>query len=231
EQSITIQSNDSPGLKLKVIDSNSHKIVDEIFLKGYIRNYYIGDKEIILSLEGANKLGFIDAQDRSLYAIDRKTLKGRVITQESIPNSVSAICEDSQGNSIIFSNLSLKEDADAEKNEFIIMNSDGEIKDKVQVDFDMSNNFYGNEKYEYILNGKYPSENDGFMIFDKENVKFEKVINDVKNISYIECVDGYMFILTVDSKLYIYDEKTLEKIDTLDFREDRASRMKVIKKN
>ncbi|MDH2474399.1 hypothetical protein [Clostridium perfringens] len=79
EQNITVQPEDSQGLKLKVIDTNSKEVIKELYLKGYIRDYYVGEKEIVLSLEGAKKLGFLDAQDRSLYAINRETLEGRVI--------------------------------------------------------------------------------------------------------------------------------------------------------
>ncbi|EHK2427147.1 hypothetical protein PTM93_03130 [Clostridium perfringens] len=231
EQSITTQSNDSPGLKLKVIDSNSQKVIDEILLKGYIGDYYIGNEEIILSLEGANKLGFIDDQDRSLYAINRKTLEGRIVTKESIPNSVNAICQDSKGNNIIFSNVRLQDDLELEKNEVILMNGDGEIKDSTEVPFDMINNFYGNDKYQYILNGKYPYENNGFLLFNKNTCEFEKFIDDVENISYIENVNGYIFVLTVNSNLFVYDENSLEKIGSIDFGENRSYRMKVVEKN
>lgn len=97
EQNITVQPEDSQGLKLKVIDTNSKEVIKELYLKGYIRDYYVGEKEIVLSLEGAKKLGFLDAQDRSLYAINRKTLEGRVISKEPICNVVNALCGDSKG--------------------------------------------------------------------------------------------------------------------------------------
>ncbi len=230
EQSITTQSSDSPGLKLKIIDTKSLEIIGEILLKGYIGGYYIGEDEIILSLEGANKLGFVDYQDRSLYAINRKTSEGRVLTKDSIPNSVNAICQDTNGNNIIFSNLNLNGDIETEKNEVVVLNKDGVIQARDEVPFDMINNFYGNERYEYILNGKYPYENNGFIIFNKEELKFEKFIDDIKNIAYIEQVDKYIFILTVNSKLYIYDDSSLNQIGSINLGEDRSYKMKVVKR-
>lgn len=230
EQSITTQSSDSPGLKLKIIDTKSLEIIGEILLKGYIGGYYIGEDEIILSLEGANKLGFVDYQDRSLYAINRKTSEGRVLTKDSIPNSVNAICQDANGNNIIFSNLNLNGDIETEKNEVVILNKDGVIQERDEVPFDMINNFYGNERYEYILNGKYPYENNGFIVFNKEELKFEKFIDDIKNIAYIEHVDKYIFILTVNSKIYIYDDSSLNQIGSINLGEDRSYKMKVVKR-
>lgn len=230
EQSITTQSSDSPGLKLKVIDTKSLEIIGEILLKGYIGGYYIGEDEIILSLEGANKLGFVDYQDRSLYAINRKSSEGRVLTKDSIPNSVNAICQDANGNNIIFSNLNLNGDIETEKNEVVVLNKDGVIQERDEVPFDMINNFYGNERYEYILNGKYPYENNGFIVFNKEELKFEKFIDDIKNIAYIEQVDKYIFILTVNSKLYIYDDSSLNQIGSINIGEDRSYKMKVVKR-
>lgn len=230
EQSITTQSSDSPGLKLKVIDTKSLEIIGEILLKGYIGGYYIGEDEIILSLEGANKLGFVDYQDRSLYAINRKSSEGRVLTKDSIPNSVNAICQDANGNNIIFSNLNLNGDIETEKNEVVVLNKNGVIQERDEVPFDMINNFYGNERYEYILNGKYPYENNGFIVFNKEELKFEKFIDDIKNIAYIEQVDKYIFILTVNSKLYIYDDSSLNQIGSINLGEDRSYKMKVVKR-
>lgn len=215
---------------MKVIDTKSLEIIGEILLKGYIGGYYIGEDEIILSLEGANKLGFVDYQDRSLYAINRKTSEGRVLTKDSIPNSVNAICQDTNGNNIIFSNLNLNGDIEIEKNEVVVLNKDGVIQERDEVPFDMINNFYGNERYEYILNGKYPYENNGFIVFNKEELKFEKFIDDIKNIAYIEQVDKYIFILTVNSKLYIYDDSSLNQIGTINLGEDRSYKMKVVKR-
>ncbi|MDZ4992333.1 hypothetical protein GNF80_05010 [Clostridium perfringens] len=230
EQSVTIQLEGSEGLKLKVIDSNSKETIRELYLKGYIRDYYVGEEEIILSLEGANKLGFLDAQDRSLYAINRKTLDGRVVSKEAIGNVVNAICQDSNGNNVIFSNLTLKESGNLDKNEVIVMDNQGEIKERKEVSYDMNSNFYGNEKYEYILNGKIHNKNNGFLLFNKETLEFEKLVDDVKNISYIESVDGYLFVLTKDSKLFIYDENTLEQIDGIELGSETSHRMKVIKR-
>lgn len=230
EQSVTSQSADSQGLKLKVIDSNSKEIIKELYLKGYIRDYYIGEEEIILSLEGANKLVFKDAQDRSLYAINRKTLEGRVVSKEAIGNVVNAICQDSKGNNVLFSNLTLKESGDLDKNEIIIMDKEGEIKERKEVPYDMNSNFYGNEKYEYILNGKIHNKNNGFLLFNKETLEFEKLVDDVKNISYIENVDGYVFVLTKDSKLFIYDESTLEEIGSIELGSEASYRMKIVKR-
>ncbi|ELC8442504.1 hypothetical protein QYB59_001528 [Clostridium perfringens] len=230
EQSVTIQSADSQGLKLKVIDSNSKEIIKELYLKGYIRDYYVGDKEIILSLEGANKIGFKDAQDRNLYAINRKTLEGRVVSKEAIGNVVNAICQDSKGNNVLFSNLTLKESGDLDKNEIIVMDKEGEIKGRKEVPYDMNSNFYGNEKYEYILNGKIHNKNNGFLLFNKETLAFEKLVDDVKNISYIENVDGYVFVLTKDSKLFIYDESTLEQIGGIELGSEASYRMKILKR-
>ncbi len=177
EQNVTVQPEDSQGLKLKVIDTNSKEVIKELYLKGYIRDYYVGEKEIVLSLEGANKLGFLDAQDRSLYAINRETLEGRVISKEPIGNVVNALCGDSKGN-----------------------------------------------------NGKIHNKNNGFLIFNKETLEFEKLVDDVKDISYIESLDGYLFILTRDSKLFIYDENTLEQIGSIELGWEVSNRMKVIKK-
>ena len=228
EQNITVQHEDSQGLKLKVIDTNSKEVIKELYLKGYIRDYYVGEKEIVLSLEGANKLGFLDAQDRSLYAINRKTLEGRVISKEPIGNVVNALCEDSKGNNVIFTNITLKESGDLDKNEIIVMDSHGEIKERKEVPYDMNGNFYGNEKYEYVLNGKIHNKNNGFLIFNKETLEFEKLVDDVKDISYIESLDGYLFILTRDSKLFIYDENTLEQIGSIELGWEVSHRMKVI---
>ncbi|XZH51012.1 hypothetical protein ACSW8Q_05640 [Clostridium perfringens] len=198
EQNITVQPEDSQGLKLKVIDTNSKEVIKELYLKGYIRDYYVGEKEIVLSLEGAKKLGFLDAQDRSLYAINRETLDGREISKEPICNVVNALCGDSKGNNVIFANITLKESGDLDKNEIIVMDSQGEIKERKEVPYDMNGNFYGNEKYEYVLNGKIHNKNNGFLIFNKETLEFEKLVDDVKDISYIESLDGYLFILTRD---------------------------------
>ncbi|EOU1137579.1 hypothetical protein AB8I90_002704 [Clostridium perfringens] len=230
EQNITVQPEDSQGLKLKVIDTNSKEVIKELYLKGYIRDYYVGEKEIVLSLEGAKKLGFLDAQDRSLYAINRKTLEGRVISKEPICNVVNALCGDSKGNNVIFTNITLKESGDLDKNEIIVMDSHGEIKERKEVPYDMNGNFYGNEKYEYVLNGKIHNKNNGFLIFNKETLEFEKLVDDVKDISYIESLDGYLFILTRDSKLFIYDENTLEQIGSIELGWEVSHRMKVIKK-
>lgn len=228
EQNITVQHEDSQGLKLKVIDTNSKEVIKELYLKGYIRDYYVGEKEIVLSLEGAKKLGFLDAQDRSLYAINRKTLEGRVISKEPICNVVNALCGDSKGNNVIFTNITLKESGDLDKNEIIVMDSHGEIKERKEVPYDMNGNFYGNEKYEYVLNGKIHNKNNGFLIFNKETLEFEKLVDDVKDISYIESLDGYLFILTRDSKLFIYDENTLEQIGSIELGWEVSHRMKVI---
>ncbi|WP_283676891.1 hypothetical protein [Clostridium perfringens] len=228
EQNITVQHEDSQGLKLKVIDTNSKEVIKEIYLKGYIRDYYVGEKEIVLSLEGAKKLGFLDAQDRSLYAINRKTLEGRVISKEPICNVVNALCGDSKGNNVIFANITLKESGDLNKNEIIVMDSHGEIKERKEVPYDMNGSFYGNEKYEYVLNGKIHNKNNGFLIFNKETLEFEKLVDDVKDISYIESLDGYLFILTRDSKLFIYDENTLEQIGSIELEGEVSHRMKVI---
>ncbi|EDT16158.1 hypothetical protein ACSW8X_16915 (plasmid) [Clostridium perfringens] len=228
EQNITVQPEDSQGLKLKVIDTNSKEVIKELYLKGYIRDYYVGEKEIVLSLEGANKLGFLDAQDRSLYAINRETLEGRVISKEPIGNVVNALCGDSKGNNVIFTNITLKESGDLDKNEIIVMDSQGEIKERKEVSYDMNGSFYGNEKYEYVLNGKIHNKNNGFLIFNKEILEFEKLVDDVKDISYIESLDGYLFILTRDSKLFIYDENTLEQIGSIELEGEVSHRMKVI---
>ncbi|UUW66943.1 hypothetical protein [Clostridium perfringens] len=230
EQNITVQHEDSQGLKLKVIDTNSKEVIKELYLKGYIRDYYVGEKEIVLSLEGAKKLGFLDAQDRSLYAINRETLEGREISKEPICNVVNALCGDSKGNNVIFTNITLKESGDLDKNEIIVMDSHGEIKERKEVPYDMNGNFYGNEKYEYVLNGKIHNKNNGFLIFNKEILEFEKLVDDVKDISYIESLDGYLFILTRDSKLFIYDENTLEQIGSIELEGEVSNRMKVIKK-
>lgn len=230
EQSVTIQPEDSPGLKFKVIDSNSKETINELYLKGYIRDYYVGEEEIILSLEGANKLGFKDAQDRSLYAINRKTLEGRVVSKEAIGNVVNALCQDSKGNNVIFSNLTFKENGDLDRNEVILMDNQGEIKERKEVPYDMNSNFYGNEKYEYILNGKVHNENNGFLLFNKETLEFEKLVDDVKNISYIENLDGYVFVLTKDSNLFIYDENTLEQIGGIELGSEASHRMKIVKR-
>ncbi len=230
EQNITVQHEDSQGLKLKVIDTNSKEVIKELYLKGYIRDYYVGEKEIVLSLEGAKKLGFLDAQDRSLYAINRETLEGREISKEPICNVVNALCGDSKGNNVIFTNITLKESGDLDKNEIIVMDSHGEIKERKEVPYDMNGNFYGNEKYEYVLNGKIHNKNNGFLIFNKETLEFEKLVDDVKDISYIESLDGYLFILTRDSKLFIYDENTLEQIGSIELGWEVSHRMKVIKK-
>lgn len=228
EQNITVQHEDSQGLKLKVIDTNSKEVIKELYLKGYIRDYYVGEKEIVLSLEGAKKLGFLDAQDRSLYAINRETLEGREISKEPICNVVNALCGDSKGNNVIFTNITLKESGDLDKNEIIVMDSHGEIKERKEVPYDMNGNFYGNEKYEYVLNGKIHNKNNGFLIFNKETLEFEKLVDDVKDISYIESLDGYLFILTRDSKLFIYDENTLEQIGSIELGWEVSHRMKVI---
>ncbi|EGT0696289.1 hypothetical protein FMT86_08270 [Clostridium perfringens] len=228
EQNITVQPEDSQGLKLKVIDTNSKEVIKELYLKGYIRDYYVGEKEIVLSLEGANKLGFLDAQDRSLYAINRETLEGREISKEPICNVVNALCGDSKGNNVIFTNITLKESGDLNKNEIIVMDSHGEIKERKEVPYDMNGSFYGNEKYEYVLNGKIHNKNNGFLIFNKETLEFEKLVDDVKDISYIESLDGYLFILTRDSKLFIYDENTLEQIGSIELGWEVSHRMKVI---
>lgn len=230
EQNITVQHEDSQGLKLKVIDTNSKEVIKELYLKGYIRDYYVGEKEIVLSLEGAKKLGFLDTQDRSLYAINRETLEGREISKEPICNVVNALCGDSKGNNVIFTNITLKESGDLDKNEIIVMDSHGEIKERKEVPYDMNGNFYGNEKYEYVLNGKIHNKNNGFLIFNKEILEFEKLVDDVKDISYIESLDGYLFILTRDSKLFIYDENTLEQIGSIELGWEVSHRMKVIKK-
>ena len=228
EQNITVQPKDSQGLKLKVIDTNSKEVIKELYLKGYIRDYYVGEKEIVLSLEGAEKLGFLDAQGRSLYAINRETLGGRVISKEPIGNVVNALCEDSKGNNVIFTNITLKESGDLDKNEIIVMDSQGKIKERKEVSYDMNGSFYGNEKYEYVLNGKIHNKNNGFLIFNKETLEFEKLVDDVKDISYIESLDGYLFILTRDSKLFIYDENTLEQIGSIELEGEASHRMKVI---
>lgn len=230
EQNVTIQPEDSEGLKLKVIDSNSKETIKELYLKGYIRDYYVGEEEIILSLEGANKLGFKDAQDRSLYAINRETLEGRLVSKETIGNVVNAICQDSKGNNVIFSNLTFEENRDLDKSQVIVMDNEGEIKERKEVPYKMNSNFYGNEKYEYILNGQVHNKNNGFLIFNKDTLEFEKLIDDVKNISYIENVDGYVFVLTKDSKLFIYDENTLEKIGSIELGSEVSHRMKVVKR-
>ncbi|TGY46331.1 hypothetical protein [Clostridium perfringens] len=228
EQNVTVQPEDSQGLKLKVIDTNSKEVIKELYLKGYIRDYYVGEKEIVLSLEGANKLGFLDAQGRSLYAINRETLGGRVISKEPICNVVNALCGDSKGNNVIFTNITLKESGDLDKNEIIVMDSHGEIKERKEVPYDMNGNFYGNEKNEYVLNGKIHNKNNGFLIFNKETLEFEKLVDDVKDISYIESLDGYLFILTRDSKIFIYDENTLEQIGRIELEGEVSHRMKVI---
>ncbi|ELC8372407.1 hypothetical protein P5E62_09930 [Clostridium perfringens] len=228
EQNVTVQPEDSQGLKLKVIDTNSKEVIKELYLKGYIRDYYVGEKEIVLSLEGANKLGFLDAQDRSLYAINRETLEGREISKEPICNVVNALCGDSKGNNVIFTNITLKESGDLNKNEIIVMDSHGEIKERKEVPYDMNGSFYGNEKYEYVLNGKIHNKNNGFLIFNKETLEFEKLVDDVKNISYIESLDGYLFVLTRNSKLFIYDENTLEQMGSIALEGEVSHRMKVI---
>ncbi|EHR0216751.1 hypothetical protein N2W49_001435 [Clostridium perfringens] len=228
EQNITVQPEDSQGLKLKVIDTNSKEVIKELYLKGYIRDYYVGEKEIVLSLEGAKKLGFLDAQDRSLYAINRETLEGRVISKEPICNVVNALCGDSKGNNVIFTNITLKESGDLNKNEIIVMDSHGEIKERKEIPYDMNSSFYGNEKYEYVLNGKIDNKNNGFLTFNKETFEFEKLVDDVKDISYIESLDDYLFILTRDSKLFIYDENTLEQIGSIELEGEVSHRMKVI---
>ncbi|ELC8455283.1 hypothetical protein [Clostridium perfringens] len=230
EQNVTVQPEDSQGLKLKVIDTNSKEVIKELYLKGYIRDYYVGEKEIVLSLEGAKKVGFLDAQDRSLYAINRETLEGRVISKEPICNVVNALCGDSKGNNVIFTNITLKESGDLDKNEIIVMDSQGEIKDRKEIPYDMNSSFYGNEKYEYVLNGKIHNKNNGFLTFNKETLEFEKLVDDVKDISYIESLDGYLFILTRDSKIFIYDENTLEQIGSIELEGEVSHRMKVIKK-
>ncbi|EOU1465324.1 hypothetical protein VOI00_001441 [Clostridium perfringens] len=230
EQNVTVQPEDSQGLKLKVIDTNSKEVIKELYLKGYIRDYYVGEKEIVLSLEGAKKLGFLDAQDRSLYAINRETLEGREISKEPICNVVNALCGDSKGNNVIFTNITLKESGDLDKNEIIVMDSHGEIKKRKEVPYNMNSSFYGNEKYEYVLNGKIHNKNNGFLTFNKETLEFEKLVDDVKDISYIESLDGYLFILTRDSKLFIYDENTLEQMGSIELGWEVSHRMKVIKK-
>ncbi|EJT6495686.1 hypothetical protein N2W50_001489 [Clostridium perfringens] len=230
EQNITVQPEDSQGLNLKVIDTNSKEVIKELYLKGYIRDYYVGEKEIVLSLEGSKKLGFLDAQDRSLYAINRKTLEGRVISKETVGNVVNALCGDSKGNNVIFTNITLKESGDLDKNEIIVMDSQGEIKERKEIPYDMNGSFYGNEKYEYVLNGKIHNKNNGFLTFNKETLEFEKLVDDVKDIGYIESLDGYLFILTRDSKLFIYDENTLEQIGSIELEGEVSHRMKVIKK-
>lgn len=230
EQNITVQPEDSQGLNLKVIDTNSKEVIKELYLKGYIRDYYVGEKEIVLSLEGSKKLGFLDAQDRSLYAINRKTLEGRVISKETVGNVVNALCGDSKGNNVIFTNITLKESGDLDKNEIIVMDSHGEIKERKEIPYDMNGSFYGNEKYEYVLNGKIHNKNNGFLTFNKETLEFEKLVDDVKDIGYIESLDGYLFILTRDSKLFIYDENTLEQIGSIELGWEVSHRMKVIKK-
>lgn len=228
EQNITVQPEDSQGLNLKVIDTNSKEVIKELYLKGYIRDYYVGEKEIVLSLEGSKKLGFLDAQDRSLYAINRKTLEGRVISKETVGNVVNALCGDSKGNNVIFTNITLKESGDLDKNEIIVMDSHGEIKERKEIPYDMNGSFYGNEKYEYVLNGKIHNKNNGFLTFNKETLEFEKLVDDVKDISYIESLDGYLFILTRDSKLFIYDENTLEQMGSIELEGEVSHRMKVI---
>ncbi|ELC8370045.1 MAG: hypothetical protein SOW47_11040 [Clostridium perfringens] len=228
EQNITVQPEDSQGLKLKVIDTTSKEVIKELYLKGYIRDYYVGEKEIVLSLEGAKKLCFLDAQDRSLYAINRETLEGREISKETVGNVVNALCGDSKGNNVIFTNITLKESGDLDKNEIIVMDSHGEIKERKEVPYDMNGSFYGNEKYEYVLNGKIHNKNNGFLIFNKETLEFEKLVDGVKDISYIESLDGYLFILTRDSKLFIYDENTLEQIGSIELEGEVSHRMKVI---
>lgn len=230
EQSITVQSGDSEGLKLKVIDTNSKETIKELHLKGYIRDYYIGKEEIILSLEGANKLGFLDAQDRSLYGINRETLEGRIISNKSLGNVVNALCQDSKGDNVIFSNFTLKGESTVEKNEVIIMDNQGEIKERKDVPYSMNNNFYGNAKYEYILNGRESYVNNGFLVFNKETLEFEKVVDDISNISYIESIDGFIFVLNRDTGLFIYDEATLEQIGSIDLGSEVLYKMKVIKR-
>ena len=61
-------------------------------------------------------------------------------------------------------------------------------------------------------------------------VALQKLVDDVKDISYIESLDGYLFILTRDSKLFIYDENTLEQIGSIELGWEVSHRMKVIKK-
>ena len=110
------------------------------------------------------------------------------------------------------------------------MDSHGEIKERKEIPYDMNGSFYGNEKYEYVLNGKIHNKNNGFLIFNKETLEFEKLVDDVKDISYIESLDGYLFILTRDSKIFIYDENTLEQIGSIELGWEVSHRMKVIKK-
>lgn len=228
QQVVKSPSENSDGIKIKVIDTISNSVIDELLVKGYIRDYYVGNNEIILNLEGAKELGFKNAQDRSLYAINKNALEGKVITKESLINPVSAICQDINGNNIIFSNLSVENEK--EKNEIIIFDNKGNFKGEKDVSFNMSNNFYGNEKYQYILNGKYPFENNGFLVFNKESREFETLIDDVKNISYIESENGYIFVLSSEGKLVIYDQKNLEKIGFIDVGNKPLYRMKVIKR-
>lgn len=228
QQVVKSPSENSDGIKVKVIDTISNNVIDELLVKGYIRDYYVGNNEIILNLEGAKELGFKDAQDRSLYAINKNALEGKVITKESLINPVSAICQDINGNNIIFSNLSVENEK--EKNEIIIFDNKGNFKGEKEVSFNMSNNFYGNEKYQYMLNGKYPFENNGFLVFNKESREFETLIDDVKNISYIESENGYIFVLSSEGKLAIYDQKNLEKIGFIDVGNKPLYRMKVIKR-
>lgn len=226
QQLVKSQYENPNGIKIKVIDTISNSVIDELLVKGYIRDYYVGNNEIILNLEGAKELGFKDAQDRSLYAINKNALEGKIITKESLINPVSAICQDSDGNNIIFSNLS----GEKEKNEITILDNKGNFKEKKDVSFNMSNNFYGNEKYQYILNGKYPFENKGFLVFNKESRAFEKFIDDVKNISYMESENGYIFVLSSEGKLVIYNQNNLEKIGFIDLGNKPLYRMKVIKR-
>ncbi|MDU6635082.1 MAG: hypothetical protein E6481_08645, partial [Clostridium perfringens] len=70
--------------------------------------------------------------------------------------------------------------------------------------------------------------NNGFLTFNKETLEFEKLVDDVKDISYIESLDGYLFILTRDSKLFIYDENTLEQMGSIELEGEVSHRMKVI---
>lgn len=90
--------------------------------------------------------------------------------------------------------------------------------------------FMAMKKYEYVLNGKIHNKNNGFLIFNKETLEFEKLVDDVKDISYIESLDGYLFILTRDSKIFIYYENTLEQIGSIELGWEVSHRMKVIKK-
>ena len=143
---------------------------------------------------------------------------------------VNALCGDSKGNNVIFTNITLKESGDLNKNEIIVMDSHGDIKERKEVPYDMNGSFYGNEKYEYVLNGKIHNKNNGFLIFNKETLEFEKLVDDVKDISYIEILDGYLFILTRNSKLFIYDENTLEQIGSIELEGEVSHRMQVIKK-